>query len=93
MGPRRFPPPWTVRHNEDAYWVEDANGARFGFCYYRTRAVIGTGQEAWLDEEGARRIAANIARLPAGARRTAGLNRYQPNVRGFGRAAGFLGSW
>jgi len=29
--PRRFPPPWTVHHNDDAYWVQDRNGRRFGF--------------------------------------------------------------
>ena len=60
----RFPPPWTVRHNEDAYWVEDGNGRRFGFCYFRDRAIIGTGGEAFLEREAARRIAANIAKLP-----------------------------
>lgn len=31
---RRFPRPWTVHHNEDAYWVEDATGKRFAFCYF-----------------------------------------------------------
>ena len=61
---RRFPPPWTVRHNEDAYWVEDAHGKRFGFCYYRERVPIGTGTEAWLSPDEARRIATNIAKLP-----------------------------
>jgi hypothetical protein len=59
-----FPPPWTVHSGEDAYWVEDANGRRFAFCYFRDRAVIGTGGEAWLERDQARRIASNIAKLP-----------------------------
>ncbi len=63
--PPPFPTPWSVRNNEDAYWVEDANGRRFGFTYFRDRQVIGTGGEAFLTRDEARRLASNIARLPA----------------------------
>jgi hypothetical protein len=59
----RFPPPWTVRHNDDAYWVETANGIRFAYIYFRDPPVVGTGPERPTRDE-ARRIAANIARLP-----------------------------
>lgn len=59
-----FPTPWSVHHNEDAYWVEDALGHRFGFCYYRDRPLIGTGQEAWLMHDEARRLVVNFAKLP-----------------------------
>ena len=59
-----FPPPWTVRHNDDAYWVEDANGRRFGFVYFRDRAVIGTGGEAFQTRDEARRLVSNFAKLP-----------------------------
>ena len=59
-----FPPPWSVRHNDDAYWVEDANGRRFGFVYFRDRAVIGTGGEAFQTRDEARRLVSNFAKLP-----------------------------
>lgn len=59
----RFPPPWTVKDNGSAFYVEDAVGHTFGFCYYRRHAVVGTGP--WhLDPDEARRIATNIAKLP-----------------------------
>lgn len=65
----RFPPPWTVHHNDDAYWIEAANGARFAFCYYRDYQRIGSGGAAFLTRDSARRIASNIAKLPEYIRR------------------------
>ena len=70
----RFPPPWTVHSNADAYWVEAANGMQFGYCYFRDTQSIGSGQ-AYLSRDAARRIASNIAKLPeliAGAKQRAG---------------------
>ena len=61
--PRRFPISWTVHHNADAYWVEDATGARFAFCYFRDVHSIGSGQSD-LSRDAARRLASNIAKLP-----------------------------
>lgn len=61
---RRFPPPWTVRHNDDAYWVEDAAGNRFGFTYFRDRPLVGTNSQAYLSRDEARRIVTNFAKLP-----------------------------
>ena len=61
--PRRFPLPWTVHHNDDAYWVEDATGARLAYCYFRDAQSIGSGQ-SYLSRDAARRIASNIAKLP-----------------------------
>lgn len=58
-----FPPPWSVHHNEDAYWVEDAHGHRFGFCYYRSMR-LSSGNPAYLSEDEARRLVSNFARLP-----------------------------
>ena len=60
---KRFPPPWTVQHNNDAYWVEDATGQKFAFCYYKDAASIGSGR-SYLTRDQARRIASNIAKLP-----------------------------
>lgn len=63
MEPRRFPLPWTVQHNGDAYWVEDASGQRFAYCYFRDARSIGTGR-SYLTRDQARRIASNVAKLP-----------------------------
>jgi len=63
--PNRFPTPWTVQHNDDAYWVEAANGRRFGFCYFREGGAIGTGGDSYHTRDEARRLASNIAKLPA----------------------------
>jgi hypothetical protein len=61
---RRFPPPWTVHQGDDSFWVEDANGRRFGFCYFRDREIAGTGQEAWQSRDEAWRLVSNFAKLP-----------------------------
>lgn len=60
---RRFRLPWTQQHNADAYWVEDADGKQFGFCYFRHDRA-GVTSPAILSEDEARRLTANIARLP-----------------------------
>lgn len=62
--PERLPPPWTVSHNEDSYWVEDASGQRIAYVYYRDTAIVGTDRNARVSRDLARRIAGNIARLP-----------------------------
>lgn len=62
---RRFPPPWTVHEGENSFWVQDANGRRFGFVYFRDREITGTGQEAWQSRDEARRLVSNFAKLPA----------------------------
>ena len=59
----RFPPPWTIHHNEDAYWVEDASGQRFAYCYFRDAQSIGSGVQ-YMTQDSARRIASKIAKLP-----------------------------
>lgn len=64
MEPRRFPLPWTVHSNDDAYWVEDASGQRFAYCYFRENGSIGGGRSSYLTRDQARRIASNVAKLP-----------------------------
>lgn len=61
--PRRFPPPWTVRELAECFIVEDANGQDLAHLYFEDddgrRRVTGR-----LTRDEARRIAANIAKLP-----------------------------
>lgn len=61
---RRFPAPWTVHTGESAYWVEDAAGNRFGFCYFAETPVTGASGSHVLTRDEARRLASNIAKLP-----------------------------
>jgi hypothetical protein len=61
---RRFPPPWTVEKIAGGFKVVDANGQSLAYVYsreYPSDALI--AKSLTLDE--ARRIAANIAKLPA----------------------------
>jgi hypothetical protein len=61
--PDRLPLPWSVHNNESSYWVEDASGRRFAFVYYRDQQMIGTVSDG-MSRDLARRITANVARLP-----------------------------
>jgi hypothetical protein len=63
--PRRFPLPWSVNGSDSAYWVEDADGKRFGYTYFRDgHEAIGSGYGKLLTWEEARRVVSNIAKLP-----------------------------
>jgi hypothetical protein len=59
MTPRRFPPPWSV----EAFVVKNAGGQKLAYVYFeeepgrRSAAKLPTKDEA-------RRIAANVAKLP-----------------------------
>jgi 2-methylisocitrate lyase-like PEP mutase family enzyme len=60
---RRFPPPWNVEEIPGGYKVLDASGQSVAYVYGReTKADADTAKVLTMDE--ARRIAANIARLP-----------------------------
>jgi hypothetical protein len=62
---RRFPLPWTVNGSSSAYWVEDAEGKRFAYTYFRTdHEPIGSGYGLLLTKDEARRIVSNVAKLP-----------------------------
>ena len=60
---RRFPPPWSVEETDACFIVRDANRQALAYVYFeeepgrRAAAHLLTGDEA-------RRIAANIAKLP-----------------------------
>jgi hypothetical protein len=64
MPNRRFPPPWDIEeHNRSCFIVRDNNGMALAYVYFesehgrRAAAKLLTRYEA-------RRIAANIAKLP-----------------------------
>ena len=61
--PRRFPAPWSVRELEQAFRVEDANGQAVAYTYFR-RDENEARQAKVLSHDEARRLAANIAKLP-----------------------------
>ena len=61
--PRRFPAPWSVRELEQAFVVSDANGQALAYVYFR-KDENEARQARVLTHDEARRIAANIAKLP-----------------------------
>jgi hypothetical protein len=59
--PRRFPPPWTVERIPGGFKVLDAEGQALAYVYGTTGDPT-IGKTLTLNE--ARRIAANIAKMP-----------------------------
>ena len=62
--PRRFPPPWDIEeHNRSCFIIRDNNGQALSYVYYETQPGRRTTANLLTRDE-ARRIAANIAKLP-----------------------------
>ena len=62
--PRRFPPPWTIEELNDAcFVVSDANGQKLAYVYFEEEPGRRSAGKL-LSKDEARRIAANLARLP-----------------------------
>jgi hypothetical protein len=73
MTDRRFPPPWEIADNGACFIVRDRNGLALAYTYYEQEPGRRTAANLLTPDE-ARRIAANIARLPdlVGAERPEG---------------------
>jgi len=63
MPDRKFPPPWTIEDNGACFMVRDANGQALAYTYYEEEPGRRTAASLLTRDE-ARRIAANIAKLP-----------------------------
>jgi hypothetical protein len=61
---RRFPPPWDIEeHNRSCFIVRDNNGQVLAYVYFESEPGRRTAANLLTRDE-ARRIAANIAKLP-----------------------------
>jgi hypothetical protein len=64
MSDRRFPPPWTVEdHNDACFIVKDRSGHALAYVYFEEEPGRRSAANLMTRDE-ARRIAANIAKLP-----------------------------
>jgi hypothetical protein len=64
MTTRRFPPPWRAEKMPGGYVVRDANDQALAYIYSRANEAEAMQAKVLTDDE-ARRVAVNIARLPA----------------------------
>jgi hypothetical protein len=63
MPSRRFPAPWSAEVQPNYYVVRDANGQQIAYIYYSNEPDRRSAAKLLTRDE-ARRIAANIAKLP-----------------------------
>jgi hypothetical protein len=63
MTARRFPPPWRVEETDACFIVRDNNGQALSYVYFESEPGRRTAANMLTFDE-ARRIAANIAKLP-----------------------------
>jgi hypothetical protein len=63
LAARRFPPPWSVEEQDACYVVRDRDGQQLAYVYFEDDPSRRSAAKL-LKRDEARRIAANIAKLP-----------------------------
>jgi hypothetical protein len=61
--PRRFPPPWMIEETPACFIVRDQGGQELAYVYFEEESGRRSAAKLLTKDE-ARRIAANIAKLP-----------------------------
>jgi hypothetical protein len=46
----KLSPPFTIGSTEESAWVQDAEGKRFGYVYWRAQALVGTDSSGRLSK-------------------------------------------
>ena len=64
MPERRFPPPWCIEETPACFIVRDGAGQALAYVYYEEEPGRRSAAKLLSKDEG-RRIATNIAKLPA----------------------------
>ena len=68
LSARCFPPPWTVEETAPCFIVKDNNGQALAYVYFEQEPGRRAAAKLLTRDE-ARRIAANIAKLPESLRK------------------------
>jgi hypothetical protein len=63
MMPRRFPAPWSVEETSACFIVRDRGGQQLAYVYFEDEPGRRSAAKLLTRDE-ARRIAANVAKLP-----------------------------
>ena len=63
MSNRNFPPPWSAEEHSESFVIKDANGQPLSHLYFEDEPQRQMSTKR-LSRDEARRIAANIAKLP-----------------------------